>query len=128
LSAICELLDTHQSDRVRCRLNNVTRRWTYLEHELVDRQEKHNERARLMQDYRDQHVHCQQCLEQADRLLEQHRIDDDVSTLHSSILQGKSLLTSLSICIERLTQLTRDLQQSIHVDETVIELVRHVII
>ena len=66
-----QLSDPHEREQLRRRLNEITRRWTELEHDLISEEEGMTEMHHLHQQYSDIHSTIDRWLKQAKDLTQQ---------------------------------------------------------
>ncbi|CAF1134620.1 unnamed protein product [Rotaria sordida] len=109
-----ELIDTNERERVRRRLNEIIRRWTQLEQDLMSEEEMKN----LTELYHYINRNCQQWLKQTRILINDLTNTRNVETFDQLIRKGKNISFEYRTSLEHLQRLRNRLNQLVQTNRT----------
>ena len=104
-SLSAQLTDTSDRDRVRQRVNDITRRWAKLEQEIVSEEETLDEMRVLTDLFDSSNAACQRWLTQTRDLIEQLSNGRHVELLDQVVPRAKTTLFEYQTCLENLQRL-----------------------
>ncbi len=100
-----QLIDSNDRDRIRRRLNELTRRWTELEQELISEEEDITEITNITQQYSDIYLTCERWLKQAKDLINELTHTKTVEIFDQLIPKAKNTLTEYQSVSEHLQRI-----------------------
>ena len=113
-----QLTDTNERERVRRRLNELTRRWTELEQELVSEEESMEEMKNLTELFQNIRLTCEQWLKRARDLINELTNAKNVETFDQLIPKAKSTLFEYQASVEHLQRLRNRLNRLVQINRT----------
>lgn len=113
-----QITDSHERERVRRRLNEITHRWTELEQDIVNEEETMDELRSLSEAFSDIHRTCDRWLQQTQGLNEALAHAEHAEMLEQLIPQGKSALTEYQTSLEHVQRLRNRLNRLVQTNKT----------
>jgi DNA repair exonuclease SbcCD ATPase subunit len=113
-----QLSDSNERDRVRRRLNEVTRRWTELEQDIISGEEDMTEMTHVTQHYTDINSTCERWLRQTRDLINELTHAKSVDVFDQLIPKGRSILTEYQSCFDHLQRLRSRLNRLVQTNRT----------
>lgn len=113
-----QLTDTNERDRVRRRLNEITRRWTELEQDLITEEEDMTEMNQVNQQYIEIYSTCERWLKQAKDLIHELTNAKNVEIFDQLITKAKITLSEYQTSFEHLQRLRNRLNRLIQTNKT----------
>lgn len=113
-----ELTDSNERERVRRRLNDVTRRWTQLEHDIISEEESMEEMTNLTELFYNISATCERWLKQTRDLINDLTNARNVEALDQLIPRAKSTLFEYQSSLEHLQRLRNKFNRLIQTNRT----------
>jgi DNA repair exonuclease SbcCD ATPase subunit len=113
-----QLTDSNERDRIRRRLNEITRRWTELEQDLISEEEDMTEMNHVHQQYITINSTCDHWLNQTKDLINELKNAKTVETFDQLIPKAKSILSEYQSNFEHLQRLRSRLNRLIQTNRT----------
>jgi hypothetical protein len=113
-----QLTDSTERERVRRRLNEVTRRWTELEQDIMSEEENMEEMKNLSEVYNSINTTCDRWLRQTRDLINELTNARNVETFDQLIPKAKSTLFEYQACLEHLQKLRNRLNRLVQTNRT----------
>jgi hypothetical protein len=113
-----QLTDPHERERVRRRFNEVTRRWTELEQDIISEEEHMEEMKHLTESFNDINTTCERWLKQTKDLIHELTHGRNVETFDQLIPKGKSTLFEYQTCLEHLQRLRHRFNRLVQTNKT----------
>jgi chromosome segregation ATPase len=113
-----QLTDSNERDRVRCRLNEITRRWTELEQDLISEEEDMTEMNHVHQQYTTIKSTCDHWLNQLKDLINELKNAKTAEIFDQIIPKAKSILSEYQSHFEHLQRLRNRLNRLIQTNRT----------
>jgi len=113
-----QLTDSNERDRVRRRLNEITRQWTELEQDLISEEEDMTEMNHVHQQYTTINSTCDHWLNQIKDLINELKNAKTVETFDQLIPKAKSILSEYQSNFEHLQRLRSRLNRLIQTNRT----------
>ena len=113
-----QLTDASERDRVRHRLNDITRRWTQLEQDLISGEETMEEMKTLADTFEHLHGSAERWLRQTKDLLHELSNAKNVELFDQLIPRGKTALFEYQNHFDQLQRLRTRLNRLIQSNET----------
>jgi hypothetical protein len=106
-----QLTDSNERDRIRRRLNEITRRWTELEQNLLSEEEDMTEMNNLNQQYTDINLTCERWLKQTKDLINELINAKNIEIFDQLIPKAKNTLSEYQPNSENLQRLRNRLNR-----------------
>ena len=113
-----QLTDTNERERVRRRLNDVTRRWTELEQELVSEEETMEEMKNLTELFENTRVTCEQWLKRTRDIINELTNGRNVETFDQLIPKAKAILFEYQTSVEHVQRLRNRFSRLVQINRT----------
>ncbi|CAF4463156.1 unnamed protein product, partial [Rotaria sp. Silwood2] len=113
-----QLTDSNERDRIRRRLNEVTRRWAQLEQNVLSEEEEITEMNHVIQQYKDINSICEHWLRQAKDLINELTNTKAIEIFDQLIPKAKNILTEYQSIFEHLERLRNRLNRMIQTNRT----------
>ncbi|CAF4315796.1 unnamed protein product [Rotaria sp. Silwood2] len=113
-----QLTDSNERDRIRRRLNEVTRRWAELEQNVLSEEEEITEMNHVIQQYKDINSICEHWLRQAKDLINELTNTKAIEIFDQLIPKAKNILTEYQSIFEHLERLRNRLNRMIQTNRT----------
>ncbi|CAF3434537.1 unnamed protein product [Rotaria sp. Silwood1] len=113
-----QLIDKNERERVRRRLNEIIRRWTQLEQDLMSEEENMEEMKNLTELYHYININCEQWLKQTRILINDLTNRRNVETFDQLIPKGKNTLFEYQTSLEHLQRLRNRLNRLVQTNRT----------
>ncbi len=113
-----QLTDANERDRVRRRLNEITRRWTELEQNLISEEEDMTEMHHVNQQYTEIHTACERWLKQTKDSINDLINARNVEILDQLIPKAKNILAEYQPHFEHVQRLRNRLNRLIQTKRT----------
>lgn len=113
-----QLTDTNERERVRRRLNELTRRWTELEQELVSEEETMEEMKNLTELFQNLRLTCEQWLKRTRDLITELTNSKNVETFDQLIPKAKSTLFEYQASVEHVQRLRNRFSRLVQINRT----------
>ncbi len=113
-----QLTDANERDRVRRRLNEITRRWAELEQDLVTEEEDITEMNHVNQQYTDINSTCERWLKQTKDLINELLNAKNLEILDQLISKAKNALLEYQSSFDYLQRLRNRLHRHIQTNKT----------
>ncbi|CAF4142454.1 unnamed protein product, partial [Rotaria sordida] len=113
-----QLIDTNERERVRRRLNEIIRRWTQLEQDLIGEEENMEEMKNLTELYNNINITCEQWLKQTRNLINELINTRNVEIFDQLIPKAKNFLFEYQTSLENLQRLRNRLNRLVQTNRT----------
>ncbi|CAF1425562.1 unnamed protein product [Rotaria sordida] len=113
-----QLTDSNERDRIRRRLNEIIRRWTELEQNILNEEDEITEINYIIQQYKDIYLICEHWLRQAKDLINELTNTKTIEIFDQLIPKAKNLLTEYQSIFEHLERLRNRLNRTIQTNRT----------
>jgi len=113
-----QLTDSNERERVRRRLNDVIRRWTELEHEIISEEENMEEIKNLTELFNNIKITCEQWLRRTRDLINDLTNAKNVETFDQLIPKAKSTLFEYQASLEHLQRLRNRFNRLVQINRT----------
>ena len=113
-----QLTDVHERDQVRQRLNDITRRWTQLEQDLISEGETMEEMKNISETNEQLNLSIDRWLRQTRDLVHELTNAKQVELFDQLIPRGKSVLYEYQTFFEQLTRLRNRLNRLVQTNQT----------
>jgi hypothetical protein len=113
-----QLTDTNERERVRRRLNEVTRRWTELEQDILSEEENMEEMKNLTELFINIQTTCERWLKQSRDLSNDLTNAKSVETFDQLIPKAKTTLFEYQTSLEHLQRLRNRLNRLVQTNRT----------
>jgi len=113
-----QLTDSNERDRIRRRLNEITRRWTEVEQNLISEEEDMIEMNQVNQQYFDINSTCEHWLKQTKDLMNELLNAKSVEIFDQVIPKAKITLSEYQSSFEQLQRLRNRLNRLIQTNRT----------
>jgi hypothetical protein len=113
-----QLTDSNERDRIRRRLNEITRRWTEVEQNLISEEEDMTEMNQVNQQYFDINSTCEHWLKQTKDLINELLNAKNVEIFDQVIPKAKITLSEYQSSFEHLQRLRNRLNRLIQTNRT----------
>lgn len=113
-----QLIDAHERDRVRHRLNEITRRWTQLEQDLLSEEETLEEMKTLTESFEQTKTATVRWINQTRELNQQLTNSKTVQQFDQFIPKGKTILFEYPTYNEQLQRLRTRFNRLVQTNKT----------
>ena len=113
-----QLTDTNERERVRRRLNEITRRWTELEQEILSEEETMEEMKNLTELFHNTRITCEQWLKRTRDLIHDLTNAKNVETFDQLIPKAKSALFEYQTVLEHVQRLRNRFNRLVQINRT----------
>jgi hypothetical protein len=113
-----QLTDANERERVRRRLNDITRRWAELEQEVLSEEENMEEMKNLTELFNNTRITCEQWLKRTRDLITDLTNAKNVETFDQLIPKAKTTLFECQASIEHLQKLRNRFNRLVQVNRT----------
>lgn len=113
-----QITDTAERERVRRRLNDIIRRWTQLEQDIISEEETMEEMQSLSELFQTSSVTCERWIKQSRDLIEDLTNGRNVETFDQLIPKAKSILFEHQTCFEHLQRLRTKINRLVQTNRT----------
>lgn len=113
-----QITDTNERERVRRRLNEITRRWTELEQEVLSEEENMEEMKNLAELFQNTRLTCEQWLKRTRDLINELTNAKNVETFDQLIPKAKSTLFEYQASFEHLQRLRNRFNRLVQINRT----------
>jgi type I site-specific restriction endonuclease len=113
-----QLTDSNERERVRRRLNEITRRWTELEQEIISEEENMEEIKNLTELFNNIKITCEQWLKRTRDLIHELTNAKNVETFDQLIPKAKSTLFEYQASLEHLQKLRNRFNRLVQINKT----------
>ncbi len=113
-----QLTESNERDRIRRRLNEITRRWTEVEQNLISEEEDMTEMNQVNQQYFDINSTCEHWLKQTKDLINELLNSKSVEIFDQVIPKAKITLSEYQSSFEHLQRLRNRLNRLIQTNRT----------
>ncbi|CAF3855305.1 unnamed protein product, partial [Adineta steineri] len=113
-----QITDTNERERVRRRLNEITRRWTELEQNILTEEENMEEIKNLSESYNHINIICEKCLKQTQDLIHELTNAKNVETFDQLIPKAKTTLFEYQTSFEQLQRLRNRCNRLVQTNKT----------
>ena len=112
-----QLTDTKEREQVRRHLNEVTRRWTELEQDLISDEENMEEMKNLTESFHNVHTDCERWLKQTRDLIHELNNAKNVENFDQLIPKARSILYEYQGSLEHLQRLRNRLNRLVQANQ-----------
>jgi DNA repair exonuclease SbcCD ATPase subunit len=113
-----QLTDSNERDRIRRRLNELTRRWTELEQELISEEEDVTEITNITQQFTDINSKCERWIKQTKDLINELTHTKTIEIFDQLIPKAKTTLSEYQSAFEHLQRLRNRLSRFAQTNKT----------
>jgi len=113
-----QLTDPNERERVRRRLNEITRRWTELEQDILSEEETMEEIKNLTELFNNIKITCEQWLKRTRDLINELTNAKNVETFDQLIPRAKSILFEYQASLEHLQRIRNRFSRLVQINKT----------
>ncbi|CAM2712242.1 unnamed protein product [Rotaria socialis] len=106
---ISHLIDSHEREHIRRRLNEIVRQWTEIEQILINEEEDIVEMNHILLEYRNSYALCEHWLKQAKELIYELTNAKTIETLNQLMPKARTVLTEYQSNLQHLDRLKNKL-------------------